>query len=116
MVGTEDGGMGINTFNRDMGDFDLAMKYLLRITKADSDEVVEVSAEEFEEEVRELRGKISGESKIDEYVTSRRCWQKPSEAHEDLTAVARRRSGDHAPAVEDDMGSDIELLEFLETT
>jgi hypothetical protein len=55
VVETEDGGVGIYALNWKTGEFVLDMRYLAEIERIDSDDVEEISEEEFERKVEEFR-------------------------------------------------------------
>lgn len=58
IVETENGGMGAYGLNLETGEFELNMLYYLRVTKADNENAVRVSEEEFFARVEELRKEI----------------------------------------------------------
>ncbi len=57
-LNTDDGGLGVYAYNWDSGAFELAMDYLERIYFGSQDEVEQVTREEFDLYVEELRTKI----------------------------------------------------------
>ena len=54
----EDGRVGTYDFNLQTGEFELSTTLLNRVTKADNDESIRVSEEEFLAKVEELRKEI----------------------------------------------------------
>lgn len=56
----EDGRVGAYIFNRETGEFDLNAAVFNRLTKADNENVTEVSEAEFLNKVAELRNMIRG--------------------------------------------------------
>ncbi len=58
MLGTEDGGLAIYALSWETGEFVLDMWFLAEIGKYNNDDIEEVSEEEFNKKVEELRRKI----------------------------------------------------------